>query len=124
VVWVIFGFITSRGMGTGAESPGLSCPLDVDLFPAYSDDSPLCDCSFGIPGVRGGFRFCLFFFLLASIASSLGLHLPRIPLLSCCRKVVLHGHSHVHVVSVLSGFSCLFLFFLFFFRQHICYWYS
>ncbi|EUC42077.1 hypothetical protein COCMIDRAFT_39838 [Bipolaris oryzae ATCC 44560] len=33
-------------MGTGAESPGLSCPLDVDLFPAYSDDSPLCDCSF------------------------------------------------------------------------------
>ncbi|KAJ5026055.1 hypothetical protein PSV08DRAFT_303700, partial [Bipolaris maydis] len=40
-------------MGTGAESPGLSCPLDVDLFPAYSDDSPLCDCSFGSPhGVR------------------------------------------------------------------------
>ena len=70
-------------MGTGAESPGLSCPLDVDLFPAYSDDSPLCDCSFGIP-MEFGESFYLFsdFFLFPPYARSLGLHLSRVFLLS------------------------------------------
>jgi hypothetical protein len=33
-------------MGTGAESLGLLCLLGVDLFPAYSDDSPLCELLF------------------------------------------------------------------------------
>jgi len=30
-------------MGIGAERPGLSCLSGVYLFPAYSDDSPLCE---------------------------------------------------------------------------------
>ena len=83
-------------MDTGAESPGLSCPLDVDLFPAYSDDSPLCDCSFGCfppappPPPRSleiaffsfPFRFLFVFFsfffaFLAYIAWSFNLHSPQ-----------------------------------------------
>lgn len=102
-------------MGTGAESPGLSCPLDVDLFPAYSDDSPLCVCLF--VSLEFGERF--HFLLFASKQYGFqGCAYPDHFFFPAARKAGPYGHYNVRIVGVFLGICTSSFYFL---SQCICY---
>ncbi|KAH6881837.1 hypothetical protein BKA58DRAFT_9026 [Alternaria rosae] len=65
-------------MGTGAGCPGLSCPVGVALFAAYSDDSPLCDLL--VYHCTGVWRTVFLFVAIVRIALALRLPSPLVTL--------------------------------------------